>query len=43
MGFLTGRVQSEGIGCSCASGVVRVFKPQLAIGEAPDSLRERPV
>ena len=43
MSFLTGCVQGEGIGCPCASGVVRVFKPQLAIGETPDSLRERPV
>jgi len=23
--------------------VVRVFKPELVVGEAPDSLRERPV
>jgi len=43
MSFLTGSVQGEGIRRPRASDVVGVFKPQLAIGEAPDSLRERPV
>ena len=41
--FRTRCIQSEGIGRPYASGVIRVFIPQLAVVEALDSLRKRPL